>query len=554
MMKRMLCAAVVATLLMTLGICTVSQAVETGTVVYTDYQFDIVYSAPLSPFKVRIDNNDQVYAINNCGDTVYQIHENGELTIRFTRADMVIGCFDFDSENNLWLTTGKKELYKLDADGNLQLIVPYGVNRAFYIDSKNNIIAVDDYSYGQSVQLISPDGDITVLADDIDVSYHMVGINDEIVVLTYQGQLIRIDPSGEQTVIADTGMIDAGLAVAPDGTAYIIDSNLHTVDLDTGELQAIDWYSIDIRYPCFDSLGRLYVYHPNEGIYRLDLQRRTIEPFYMPNNNTMAMAVTSTGDLYVAYGDKLPNGTTTIYQIVGGKLVAVKTVPGGEPRGMAVQGQDTLYIATSDTAAASYIYTVNLVSNKYKKLAETFRGLSTLVVSPTDDSLWWGLHNGRIYKRTAGGSVISVSEVCNKEGVFFDFSTDGTLYAILWAQRETRSDPGPHSLYKLGADGEWIELADMTTQDPAITWALPVVGLDGSVYAIASIDGSTISPTRTGSSFDAVLLYNGEGGFSLIGYDFPFDCCSAACDPTTGDIYFANSAGVYRFTPPQERN
>jgi len=554
MMKKLLCAML--TVVMTLGLAAVSQAVEKGTVVDTDYQFGIVLSAALSPFKVRIDSNDQVYAINNCGDTVYRIHENGELTVLFSQPGMVIGGFDFDSENNLWLTTGKKELYKLDADGTLQLIVPYGVNRAIYIDSKDNLIAVDDYTYGQSVQLISPDGDISVLADNLDISYHMVGQNDEIVVLTYQGQLIRIDHSGEQTVIANTGKIDAGLAAAPDGTAYIIDDNLSTVDLNTGDIQVVKWYSsvyhIGVSYPCFDSLGRLYVYHPNDGIYRVDLQSKTVELFYAPKSNTMAMAVTSEGKLFVAYGDNLPNGATTIYQVADGKLVPVKSVPGGEPRGMAAQGPDTLYIATADTASASYIYTVNLVSNKYKKLAETNRGLTSLAVCPADGSLWWGMYNGRIYKRTAGGSVAVISEEHDGEGVFLDFSTDGTLYAIIWAQRETHPGPGPHSLYKLGADGEWIELADMTTQDPALTWTLPVVGLDGSVYAMASIDGSTISPTRTYSSFDAVLRFNGEDGFTLIGYDFPFDCCSAVCDPTTGNILFSNSGGIYYFTPPQE--
>lgn len=131
-----------------------------------------------------------------------------------------------------------------------------------------------------------------------------------------------------------------------------------------------------------------------------------------------------------------------------------------------------------------------------------------------------------------------------------DFSQDGTLYAVLWQRREVQPGPSPHKLYRLGEKSAWIELADMLTQDPDIRWALPVAGLDGAVYAIVSIDGSMISDTRARASIDAVLKPNDNGGFTLIGYDFPYDRMAAACETSTGDILLCHSSGVYRMTPP----
>ncbi|MBN1777021.1 MAG: WD40 repeat domain-containing protein [Clostridiales bacterium] len=550
-MKKAIIALIAAILLMAAW-GSVSASAQTasvsGTVADTDYQFEVEYLALLSPFKVRIDQNDQVFAINNCGDTVYQILENGELAVKFTQPGLVIVCVDFDSENTLWLTTNKKQLYKLDGNGELELVVSHGVNPLFYIDSQDNIIAVDD-----SVQKITPDGKITVLAKNLEVIYFMVGLNDEIFVETYQGQIIRIDSDGNQTMIAQTNKVDAGLAMAPDGTVYIMDFNLSTLDLQTGEIKVVQWYSsqyhLDAFYLEFDSLGRMYAYHGNNGIYRIDLQKKTVEPIYIPRGNTSAMTVNGAGEVYLAYGDNLPNGSTTIYQLIAGELHAIKTVKGGKAKGLAASGNDTLYIAVDDTATDAYIYSLNLRTVKYKQYLKTMHGVQSLAVNPVNGWVWWSYYGNRVCYVNANGSVVSVPVIENPKDIHLKFGFDGTLYAIIWEQRQTNPGPGPHSLYKLGGNAEWIELADMLTNDPAITCAVPVAGLDGAVYAIAAIDGSMISPYR-GSSFDAVLLLNDDGSFALIGYDFPYDCGCAACDPSTGDILFNHSGGVYRMTPP----
>ena len=129
-----------------------------------------------------------------------------------------------------------------------------------------------------------------------------------------------------------------------------------------------------------------------------------------------------------------------------------------------------------------------------------------------------------------------------------DIGADGTLYAIIWERRPVSPGPGPHRLYRLEEDRSWSELVDMSTEDPGIYWALPVVCPDGIVYSIASVDGTTISPDRTEPCFNALLRLEDDGTMRLIGYELSLDTKVAICDRSTGDIVATQHYGVLRVT------
>ncbi len=526
-----------------------------GRLVNRDYQMEVAYQTALIPDFVCLDNNDRIFAINNSGRTIFQVQENGEFSAVYTSPDAPVSCVGFDSGNNMWFSTGGNQIFRIDAEGNQTLVVANGANRIFRIDSRDRLIAVDYYGTHKDIQVITPDGNVSVLAADMDIKYHIVGPADSVLLLNYLGQVLQIDASGVQTIIAERDSFDAGLAMGPDGTVYVLDGRIQILDLGSGRLQDVQWYSKKYQMAmfnaAFDSMGRMYLYTGNTGLYRVDLQLKTVEQILNSFGSTMAMAVNADGKLFLAYGDNLPEGKSTVYQVDQGALTAVASVPGGMPRGLAASGTDTLYIATDDSAADAYIYSVNLISGKYWKVKKVKHNLDSLVVNPVNGQLWWSIRYDKVYHINAKGDTVYTSVIKNPDDIFLDFGPDGTLYAIIWKFREVQPGPGPHSLYKLGEKSKWVELADMLTNDPGIWWALPAAGLDGSVYAIASIDGSTISPSRSESSFDAVLRLNEAGGMELIGYDFPYDCMAAACDPSTGDILFCHSSGVYRMKTPK---
>ncbi|MBN1777022.1 MAG: hypothetical protein JW811_02775 [Clostridiales bacterium] len=556
-MKKTIIALMAAALMLTMwsgASASAQNASVSGTVLDRDYRFQVEYQTTLVPNFVCLDQNDQIFAINNDGDTIYQVWDTGEVSAVFSLPGQIIACIGFDSENTLWFTTGARQLYKVDGSGNKKLVVRDGANRLFRIDSQDNLFAVDMYGYDKTIQIISPEGTVKEIAWNMDISYHAIGPDDTVLVLNYKGEILQIEANGRKTVIGKRDSFDAGLAMAPNGMVFLLDDQIRTLDIETGTIMPVAWYAekygMVLFNADFDSAGRMYLYSGNTGLYRVDFQARTVKQILSPRGSTMAMTVNGVGNVYLAYGDNLPGGTSTVYQVDEGKLTAIATVPGGIPRGLAASGQDTLYIATEDRETVPYIYSLNLLTGKYKKVQRIERNLDSLLVHPKTGRLWWSIRYDKVYYINSKGDVSWIRMIDNPDDIFLDFGPDGTLYAVIWKFRTVQPGPGPHSLYKLGEQSAWVELADMLTQDPGIWWALPVTGLDGSVYSVASIDGKMIANWRSNSSFDAVLRLDDDGGFTLIGYDFPYDCMAAACDPNTGDILFSHSSGVYRMTPP----
>lgn len=167
--------------------------------------------------------------------------------------------------------------------------------------------------------------------------------------------------------------------------------------------------------------------------------------------------------------------------------------------------------------------------------------------------MWWSIRYDKVYHLTADGKIISVPvpEVEKLDNIFLDFSDSGRLYAIILGRETTgRQGAGFRSLYQLEDNGTWTMVADMLTDDHRVWWTMPVACKDGSVYAVASIGSDMISPERCDVSCDAVVRITQNGEMILIGYDFPYDCMAAACDPSTGDILFCHSSGVYRMEIP----
>jgi hypothetical protein len=95
------------------------------------------------------------------------------------------------------------------------------------------------------VQRITPDGEIhTILEGGIGkIANVAIGPNDEVLVTeNTRGELIQVFDDGSWSVITDGLNLSADVSVAPDGTAYVVDSYfIASVDLETGVMDPLDW-------------------------------------------------------------------------------------------------------------------------------------------------------------------------------------------------------------------------------------------------------------------------------------------------------------------------
>ena len=518
-----------------------------GTLLDSTLTLNVTHPTGVKIESLAVGSNNEIFVIDFQGDTIYQLMQDGSLAEHLKLPSVKMDYFNIPPDGSFWFINNLDwGLYRVDDQGQPQALA-HEMNRLFAFDSTGNLFAVDLPS--DNVQKISPDGKVEVIASGFQSQRIAVGPDDSVYVVTYDGELVRVDADGSLKVIATGFGIENMPAFAPDGSIYVLSGEgLKRVDPATGQLTQVEWYG---RYRniggtlVFDKQGIGYIFHPIQPLYRLDLQAQTLEMVYSPFGNSWALGVEPIGEnVYVAYGDRLPSGRTTLFSVAAnGALQEIGSVDYGMEVSMAFSGDGIGYLSVADTDRGAMIYSFNSQDKTLQEFYKPDCFAQGMAVEPATGALWWTECN-QLASYTNGQAKQSIPYLEEVNSSTIAFGADGTLYALPWFRSSAPHLPMEHGIYRYEG-GDWVQLHDMTAKDPGITLAELGVCPDARVYVAASIDGEDVRPGRDHSSMSALLRLEKDNTLSLIGYDLGnFDPLAIACAPS-GTVYITNAQGIY---------
>ena len=517
--------------------------VPVGTLLDQNLTIEVVHlTGPRVNF-LNFDANDEPYTIDFQGNTIYKLLDDGTLQPYLTFPGQIIEYFDFAPDGTIWFVDNGRGLYRVDPSGTPQLVASQ-VNRYFVFDSNANLIAIDYYAL-DTVQRISPTGEIEIIADDVKSQQIAIDQEDRIYLITSRGELLRIYPDGNQEVLASGFGIEDQPRFGPDQTLYVHGvMGLVQVDLETGSIHKLDWYDhyrVSV-YLSLDSQGTGYIYHPNTPLYRMDLAAQSFEMIYSPLGNSWAMAVDpTTGSVYAAYGDFLPDGSTTIYRVApDGTMAELGSVGYGSEVSMAIAPDGTGYLGVLDSDKGAMIFKFDPQDGSLEEFYQPKCAPKGLIVEPATSALWWMDCNQlvSVIDRQLDQSLPYFDGVVNNT---IGFDADGSIYTLPWFNPESPELPAPHGIY-LYRDSQWVQLIDMTTEHPGIVLGELTVCPDGQVYVITGYESDEI-PGKT--NWSVLVRLEADHSLTVLGYNLGnFDPLAISC-PSPGTLYFTNAEGIY---------
>ncbi len=508
----------------------------------------IVRTPDSPPQFVNISPEDEVLMIVHHDDSIYKINTDGSLSVYAQFPGVKLECFHFDPSNQLWFSTNRDGTFRVDKDGNPIRIAPAGTNREFVFDSQGNLYAVDYPS--NNIQKITPSGKVSVLVDNFTTAVIAINAKDEIFSTDMYGRLVQVMPDGNLKTITENLGIESWIGFAPDNTLYHLNwSGLSTIDVNTGSVTKVDWYD---RYSnsgnrlVFDSKGNFYTFHPNHPIYRVSPINQTSEMIYRSKGNTTAMAIAPDGRIYVAYGDQLPSGESVVYQINSDEsLQEIVKVPYGLALSLAFANSGTGYLGVADRDKGEMILTFDPITGIVSDLTKPKCYPYSIDVDPITDYLWWFSCN-QVHFMNESEIISDLPIPENTRAKYLFFGPDGKLYAILWFPEPGQGQPAPHGVYTRMEDGNWTEIANLTNEDPYVTWAMGTVCPDNSLYVITHMDVKKMLISNIKGTLNGVLRLEIDGNLDFIAGGFSVDAFAIHCEKQTGDLVFTAIDAIYR--------
>lgn len=526
-----------------------------------------IYTASLRPYKVSIGPNDEVLFLGD-EQNIYQLHADGKISIFKSlgvTVDDSIVHFEFDPTGRLWFSTSGKGIYYLTDDGSAKLVMNYFVderttlNRIFAFNSKGILYAVDCPS--SNVLKITPDGEATVVAQGFGWAHNIaIGPNDEILIIEKtRGELIQIFDDGTWRTIVNGLSLDHSIAVSPRGTVYLVDwSGINMVDLETGKKTNLDWYlpySNTGEKGVFDGAGQMYTYHPNNPIYRLNMETQAVKLLFNPNGNSLAMAVGPNSRIFVAYGDCIPGGETTLYEVKENMLHARARFPYQEPISMTFGPDGKGYISLFEHSQEddpynlsfnnSIIYGFDPDTGETETVSEGCGSFMGLSVDPATGLLWW-FSPGNLQMRDSDGTVKTISFPLQNLNFQYGsgqlaFTSDSTLYAFVPLKGSSNTEFN-WQFYNRTPDGNWNLLQNaINTNEFVLDFD---INSDGKIYVI----GGTGDPTNSDSAEMTLWRLEENGTLTPLAYNIGIDPFAASFDPLTGTLYHTHLEGIDKFT------
>lgn len=506
---------------------------------------EMLWQTAFVPWWVRVGPDGKVYAVSESSDAIYELKADGTLAEVFVCPGVHMESAVMASDGAFWFATQDNgRLVRVDKDGTIKLVAQSG-NRNLEAGLDGSV-----YTFENGLERIDPDGTRTMIAKDVYGRKFAIGPQGEIVVLT-GGKVQQINADGSRRELGANYGPEPWLVFGPDGKLYVTHwSGVDVIDLEKGNVAPIDW--LENRVPgeagAFTADGRLLVYHPNTNVFAIDLQKKTIAVYYQTISNSWALGVSPDGKVYVAFGNKIPDGETTIYRVVDMQtLEPVLSVPYGNERSMAFGLDGTGYIAVSDEKNGVMVYSFDPASGNYQQYYQPKCWVETMATNPVDGRVWIG-DCGNYISLDENQRKETIKGVPKGENTSLAITTAGEFYAMVFFPRSNPDDPSEHAIYHLKSNGGWEKVTDDTQSDPGITMAKMTGCVDGKVYTVESLGPENL-PTGQ-SSYNAVRQLEADGSLTLVGFDFAFDGQDAGCDYVNRRVIFTSGVGIWAVTLP----
>lgn len=505
-----------------------------------------IWEAEFVPWWVRTSPDGRVLAVSDAGDAIYELKPDGSLGIAFQCPGVQIETFAAASDGALWFSSRDGgRLYRVDPSGEVRILADGG-NRNLEAGPNGEVYAMEE-----GLVRIDPDGSQETISDQVKGRKFAVGPNGEIAAMM-NDSVVLITDSGEFKVLASGYGPEQWLAFDADGLLYVTHwSSVDVIDLASGSVTPIPWLigNSPGESGAFAPDGRLLLYHPNLHVYAADLTNETIDIYHQVTSNSWAMASNPAGYIFIAFGNRQLNGETAIYHVVDTRtLELVLTVPYGEERAMAFDGQGFGYLALADQAAGGAIIRFDTTTETFDIYHQAQCHPSALAIHPLTGQVWWE-DCGQFYSLDAKDDLVQINGVPDARNTGLAITPDGAFYTIGFFDAPDQNTPMKRYLYRYDQSStKWEEIADLSQSDPAITMATLTSCPNGIIYTVESLDEDHLP--INGSTFNAVRRLETDGSLTLLGFGFSFDGEAAYCDPATGHILFTSGAGIFSLTPP----
>ncbi|QKT08823.1 SMP-30/gluconolactonase/LRE family protein [Gordonia sp. X0973] len=181
----------------------------------------LTVAPPLGLGKIRgaedcaVDNDGNVY----CGDQrgwVWKFRgiEDTEGEI-FSRTGGFPCGHKFDRDGNLVVAVGGIGVYRIDMDGNYEVIATQTKRSPLSLIDDSGLRAIDDLD-------VAPDG--SIYCSDFSTRNNTTEFQLELVEFRDNGRIIRIDPEGKAEVVIDNYVFPNGIVTAHDGQSILVAS------------------------------------------------------------------------------------------------------------------------------------------------------------------------------------------------------------------------------------------------------------------------------------------------------------------------------------------
>lgn len=506
-----------------------------------------VWKSQFVPWWVRPSYDGRILAVSNGGDSIYELKSDGTLGVAYQCPGAVIETFAAASDGALWFATRfGGQLYRVDKDGSVKILAQNG-NRNLEAGTDGSVFALEN-----GLVQIFPNGTSKLITKEFTGRKFTIGQHGEIVALK-NGNVLQILENGEIVTIATGYGPEPWLTFGPDGSLYVTHwSGIDKIELESKIVTSISWLkgSNIAESGTFAPDGRLLMYHPNTDVYAIDLENENWSVFYQVNSNSWAMATNPGDGVYIAFGNNLTDGETSIYRVVNElTLEHIFTVPYGIERSMTFDFNGTGYLAVGDEAKGGAIFKFDPENRDFELYHKPQCFPGALTVNPQTNQLWWNDCNKTFETLDENGNLQVISGISGGENYSLAITAEGEFYAITFFHRDNPNIPYKHGLYHYNLSTlSWEEVADLTQMDAGITLSTLVACKDGNIYTVESLDSSNVPVDY--SSFNAVRRLETNGTLTLLGFDFGFDGLAADCDKDTGEIYLTSGEGIFSITPP----
>jgi len=510
----------------------------------------------ISPF------NEVVLTLHYERETVYQIHDDGSLSIIARIPNHNPWGVAFDSLGRLYVSDYDK-LWQIDRDGSQRLIANDHPRFAIDVAPNGDIFSVANST---SVLKTTPDGETNeyasgfVEAFDVAVSPLTGAV---FVIDSGTGQIYQVYSDGTINLIVEnlTGH-NHNITFSPDGILYHNDKDngrISIVNIKKGRLDQLSWIwssmgEASISDIAIDHSNGLVAIDPTfNSIFRYDLKTKNAEVLHWGQGNNGALAVNPiTGQVHLGVGHPLKDGQGKVVVIeADGTTSTFVELPDARITALVFNSQGIAYIATVRPGEeGSHIYRFDNSGS----LVELFRLANTcrsLAVHPTTDQLW-GVNSAE--------SGISAElwwtddyETRNTIPLHFThsfeniaFSSDGILH--MYANTSDMNiAPVSAGIFRFDIETqEFTLVADLTTGSICCIIGFISIGTDDNIYWVGRND-RILSPIDQTGMYMYKITPDGE--VSLFGVNLPIDPSAITSNVDGSIFYFASAGGVIQISP-----